>query len=151
MTIRLFKDDLIRGSIDEELLKRAIDAQLTLGGLESFEEQIRIMESLKEKHLEKQLIDVLERPEKHLKDNNRLLDWYLKGRTRKMFNYASRQMKGNTKVLIDNRNKIMASRIVKIINTQDKNFFSFGAGHLNGPHGIIKLLRKEGIIVTKEF
>lgn len=149
LTIGLFREELTDGSIDEELLRKSMEMKLTLGGLESFKEQVAIMESLEDKHLEKQVINMLKHPKKHSKSLAKMFRYYLKGKTGKLFKYALKNIKGNSYVLIDERNHLMASRIIDIIKSQDKNFFSFGAGHLKGPLGILTLLKKEGMLVTK--
>lgn len=149
LTLTLFQEDLIPGSIDEELLKKAIQAKLTLGGLETFEEQAEIMSSLKDKHLEKQIISILKKPKDHSRSLSKMFRWFLKGKTNKLYKYAHHNMQGNSNILIDKRNKLMTFRILDIIRTQDKNFFSFGAGHLKGPNGIITILKKNGMIVEK--
>lgn len=149
LTIGLFREELTDGSIDEELLKKSIESKLTLGGLETFEEQVAIMQSLEDKHLEKQVINMLKHPKKHSKSLGKMFKYYMKGKTGKLYKFALKNIKGNSYVLIDERNHLMTSRILDIIRSQDKNFFSFGAGHLKGPLGILTLLKKQGMLITK--
>ena len=149
LTIGLFTEELTDGSIDEELLRKSMEEKLTLGGLETFQEQMAIMQSLEDKHLEKQVIDMLKHPRRHSKSLGKMFRYYIKGKTGKLFKYALKNIKGNSYVLIDERNHLMTSRIIEIIKSSDKNFFSFGAGHLKGPLGILTLLKKEGMLITK--
>ena len=149
LTTGLFNEKLIAGSIDEELLKKAIENKLTLGGLETFEEQMQIMKSLKSKDIEKQIIEMLHHPSKFGRSMDKVFKYYLKGKARKLQKEAKKNTKGNSSILIDKRNKIMTSRILEIIKQNDKNFFSFGAGHLSGSTGITTLLKKQGIFVEK--
>ena len=80
---------------------------------------------------------------------DKVFKYYLEGKTQKLHKIAKKNAKGNTAILIDKRNKVMASRIIEIIKLNDKNFFSFGAGHLSGKKGITTLLKKQGILVEK--
>ncbi len=122
---------------------------MTLGGLETFEEQMQIMKSLKSKDIEKQIIEMLHHPSKFGRSMDKVFKYYLKGKARKLQKEAKKNTKGNSSILIDKRNKIMTSRILEIIKQNDKNFFSFGAGVLSGPTGITTLLKKQGIFVEK--
>lgn len=149
LTLKLFRQKLLPGSIDEELLKMALKKGNTIGGLESFSEQMEIMSAMKPKHLEQQIVGMLKKPAAFSRTMDQLLHWYVKGKTRKLYKSADKNAKGHNKLMIHNRNKIMANRILDIISGQRNNFFSFGAGHLNGKTGIANQLRKKGILVTK--
>jgi len=149
LTLKFFRQDLIPGSIDEELLKIAMSKNLKIGGLETFGEQMEIMSKMKPKHLEEQIISMLKKPAAFSDTMKDLLNYFIKGKTKKLYRSAEKNTKGHSKLMIHNRNKIMADRISTLVLNSDANFFSFGAGHLNGPSGIVSQLRKKGMSVKK--
>ena len=48
---------------------------------------------------------------------------------------------------LDNRNKKWVPQIMEMV-ADKKTFIAVGAGHLGGPNGVIRLLEREGYILT---
>lgn len=149
LTFRLWKQELSTGSIDEELLKIALRSGKTLGGIESFERQLEIMEKLDHREIERQIIRMLQRPKIFSRSMDKLFRYYLRGKTRKLGKEALKSTQGNKKLMVFKRNKVFTEFISNVCSAQDGNFVSFGAGHLNGRNGVVKGLRKLGFTVGK--
>ena len=62
----------------------------------------------------------------------------------KLFRSAKKNSKGLRKILLYDRNKIMAKRIAEMAREQSI-FVAIGAGHLGGLKGVLRLLKKEGL------
>jgi uncharacterized protein YbaP (TraB family) len=62
----------------------------------------------------------------------------------KIFKSAKKSTKGLRKVLLYDRNKIMAQRIA-VMAKEQSIFVAIGAGHLGGQKGVLRLLKKNGL------
>lgn len=144
LTTTMWTRNISDGSIDEALLKYALAKGLTISGLETFEDQIAIMQSINYKELEKQIISMLKHPRKFSKKMDFMLDIYLKGKMNKLSNEAIQTTASNKKMMVKNRNKIFTEKIEEIIERQENCLISFGAGHLGGKNGVVAGLRKRG-------
>lgn len=149
LTLSLWKRKLMNGSVDEELLKIALKQNKPIGGIESFEKQIEIMNLIDFKEMEKQLINMLHHPKKFSKKMDFLLSLYLNGKIHKLSRETEKTSKSNKEVMITQRNKEFTNKIEHIIQETNNTFISFGAGHLGGKDGVIKSLKKKGYTISK--
>ena len=60
----------------------------------------------------------------------------------KLYKVTRKQAKGMRKILLFNRNDLMAKRIAQFASEQSL-FASIGAGHLAGEKGVLRLLKKK--------
>jgi len=134
LTLSLWKRKLMNGSVDEELLKIALKQNKPIGGIESFEKQIEIMNLIEKKFSKKM---------------DFLLTLYLNGKIHKLSRETEKTSKSNKEVMITQRNKEFTNKIEHIIQETNNTFISFGAGHLGGKDGVIKSLKKKGYTISK--
>ena len=149
LTLSLWKRKLVNGSVDEELLKIALKQNKPIGGIETFEKQIEIMNLIDFNEMEKQLINMLHHPKRFSKKMDFLLSLYLKGKIHKLSQETNKTSKSNKELMIGQRNKDFIEKIEHIIQDMDNSFISFGAGHLGGKDGVIKKLKRKGYTIKK--
>ena len=75
-----------------------------------------------------------------------MLLWYQQGDIQRLYKAAKKDAKGMRKVLLFDRNILMAERFSEI--AREKTLFcAVGAGHLPGQKGMLRLLKKDGFTV----
>ena len=117
-------------------------------GLETIEEQVRIMTQIPYSYDFSQLKKVGRNISTIKRQLNQLIKIYLNEDLRGLYKQSSRSIGSLRPLLLYNRNEIMAERIFNI-HTGERCFFSFGAGHLTGNKGVLNLLKKKGLKVKK--
>ncbi len=144
--------------LDSAIYNRGVKDGKIVGGLETIDEQISILESFNEQQQLEMLADGLEQLEAAEKKGERplpiqLLEAYLEGDDDDLEEFLLRfmdlekplQKEFYDKVLLK-RNRIMAERIEKMIRTHPdrRHFFAIGAGHAVGKQSVIELLDDRG-------
>lgn len=147
LTTQLMSSELLPGSVDQELMLRAAALNLPMGGLETWDEQLEIMQQLKPEELLDQINHILNKPSQVKKQMRKMIDWYVEGRMKKLYRISEKQSGGNKKLLIRQRNLKMFEKLKGILSPEVPVFVAVGAGHLQGPTGLITQLRKEGYVV----
>ena len=130
-------------SLDEHLWNFAQDNNLQLTGLETALEQLSLLHSIDPLPLYKQIETISSRPSGIRKFTGRALEYYVKGEIHLLYKMTRSSMHQLRKRIIDNRNAMMAQRILSF-DPSLSYFITVGAGHLSGPMGIISGLRKVG-------
>ncbi len=138
------------GSLDETLWEYARKLQKTTTGVETFAEQLQTLKSISfEQHLKglNWLLKNYPRQKRRLK---KMLRWYRSGDLQQLYKTAKRDAKSLRKILLFERNKLMAQRFAAI--AREKSLFcAVGAGHLAGEKGMLRLLKKQGFTVKAVF
>lgn len=142
LTMSMWRKKILVGSLDEELIKIAMKNHIPIGGIESFNDQLEIMKSIDYEKMEKQIIKMLIKPKSFSKNMDHLLDFYLKGKMNVLSKKSKGSSRGNRKLMVKDRNRVFADTIARICEESDRNFISFGAGHLGGKDGVIRRLKK---------
>ena len=83
---------------------------------------------------------------KHRKGLLKMTEQYQKAEIKKLYKSGLKSAKGLKKLLIYDRNLIMAERFYTHIKEQSM-FYAVGAGHLGGEKGLLRLLKKRGLKV----
>lgn len=130
-------------SLDASLWEYAKSEEKITIGIESFEEQMHILSNLSLDYQIKGLSDLVRNFKKFSKQLQKLTALYEKADIHRLYKKSKSQAGKMRKLMIYDRNKIMADRIELLINEQAV-FISVGAGHLSGGKGIIRLLKKAG-------
>jgi uncharacterized protein YbaP (TraB family) len=76
----------------------------------------------------------------------KMLEWYRRGEIRQLYQAAKRDAKGLRRVLIYDRNALMAQRFAEIAR-REPLFCAVGAAHLAGQKGMLRLLKRDGFRV----
>ena len=134
-------------SIDMDLWNYAREQEKVVLGVETFQEQIDILHSISLDYQVKSLNATVKNFKCHKKQLKKLTDLYLSADIQKLYKITKKSLHGLRKILLYNRNVIMAQRIALMAKEQTI-CVAVGAGHLAGQKGVLRLLKKEGIKVS---
>lgn len=133
-------------SLDETLWEQARLLGIRTTGVETFEEQLETLKRIPfELHL-KSLTWLLKNHARQKRRLKKMFRWYRAGNIRELYRAAKKDAKGMRKLLLYERNKIMARRFAGMAR-QESLFCAVGAGHLYGQKGLLRLLKKAGFTV----
>jgi uncharacterized protein len=164
LTMIEFMPDMLAGSkpLDTMLFDRAKSEGKETGGLETIDEQLSVFEVLTMDEQVKMLkltLDTMDEAHKAGRSPSReLIDGYLTGDLDKLAAMSNDSMKGEPELqkkfmarALDSRNQVMVDRLlVKRAERPAKVcFFAVGTLHYAGAEGIIALLEKKGLKVTR--
>ena len=136
--------------VEAHLYKEANKHQLSLGFLETPESQIKALSSLSDEHQYTLMRSTLEMKEGDFANMlnawksgkvNDFMESYLGGTTPEF-------AKAFVKILLDDRNQVMANGVIKSMKEGKTPFVAVGAAHLDGANSVIKLLEKQGAKVV---
>ena len=133
-------------SLDMHLWDYAKSQEKITLGIETYQEQINILKKIPLEYQLKSLIDMGKNFKKHRKGLLKMTSQYQKAEIQKLYKSGLKSAKGLKKLLIFDRNLIMAERFYKHIKEQTM-FYAVGAGHLGGEKGLLRLLKKRGLKV----
>lgn len=149
--------NLITSSIFQQDMELALDIYLyqyakmqgkELLGIETFDEQLEILQKIPLEIQIKSLKDLIKNFEAHRQEMHNIADLYVKGDTKKLYKLAKKGAKGFRKIMLYDRNQIMSERIAKLIN-EKSICVAIGAGHLEGKRGVLNLLKQTGVKIKK--
>jgi uncharacterized protein YbaP (TraB family) len=164
LTIIEFLPDMLAGNkaLDTMLFDRARSDGKETGGLETIDEQLAIFEAMtmdEQVRMLKLTLDTMEEAHKAGRSASReLIDGYVSGDLDKLAAMSNDSMKGEPELqkkfmarALDGRNKVMVDRLLaKRAERPDKIcFFAVGTLHYAGQEGILALLEKKGLKVTR--
>jgi uncharacterized protein YbaP (TraB family) len=149
--------------LDAILYANAEEANKQVGGIETFEEQVGVFEGFSKEEQIVMLRATLDDMERDRKEGRSQLEelrkTYLAGDLTKldkvlndwMTTLDPKLLARFMDVLLTKRNHVMAERIAAKLKAAPgkSQFFAIGAGHLIGDEGVIKLLEKQGLKVTR--
>ena len=159
-----FLPDMLAGSkaLDTVLFDRAKSEGKETGGLETIDEQLAVFEALttdEQVRLLKLTLDTMEEAQKAGRSASReLIDGYLTGDLDKLAEMSNDSMKGEPELqkkfmarALDGRNVVMVDRLMakRAERPTKVCFFAVGTLHYAGAEGIIALLEKKGLKVTR--
>lgn len=131
-------------ALDFELKELAQANGLTLSGIESFQEQQAIFNAISVDDQVNMFVKMLKNISKSNKSFQKILKYYDKAALNAMYKISLKSLGAQKKLLLLDRNKIMAERIFNKI--QDSHcFVAIGAAHLGGSKGVLNLLSKKGL------
>lgn len=133
-------------SLDETLWEQARALGKRTAGVETFAEQLDTLKRIPfDLHL-KNLIWLLKNHSRQKRRLKKMFRWYRAGDIRKLYRAAKKDAKGMRKLLLYERNMIMARRFAEMAR-QESLFCAVGAGHLYGQKGLLRILKKAGFTV----
>lgn len=130
-------------SLDEHLWQFAKENDKPTSGLETYTQQLNILNSIEPELIYKQLIQIGRRPSLVRNKSTTGLDLYLSGNVHKLYQITKSSMQHLRKKVIYQRNIRMVS-VIDHLDSDLSYFITVGAGHLSGKFGLISLLRKSG-------
>jgi uncharacterized protein YbaP (TraB family) len=147
VTASIFQKDM-ELALDVFLYQYAKEQGKELLGIETFQEQLEIMEKIPLDVQVKSLKDLIKNFDTHRQEMYDLAELYAKGKTKKLYRLAKKGAKGFRKIIIYDRNEIMATRITKLIK-EKSTCIAIGAGHLEGKRGVLNMLCANGVKIKK--
>lgn len=130
-------------SLDEHLWQYARQNEKPTSGLESYEEQLNILQSIDAGSIYKQLQEIGRKPWTMRKNSDKGLNLYIQQNVHELYRLSKSSMQHLRKKVIYDRNFRMVS-VIDHLDYSMKYFITVGAGHLSGKFGLISLLRKSG-------
>jgi len=133
-------------SLDETLWNFANQNGMVTLGIETFEEQKEILKKIPLDYQVKSLNSIGKNFKNFSRQLLKMTKLYENGDIRQLYKNLKKEGGKMKKVLLYNRNHIMAERIALMIQEQS-TFCAIGAGHLSGKNGVIRLLKLQGLKV----
>ena len=131
-------------SVDAQIFQLAIRNGKQIRGIESMKEQLEILEKIPLNYQVKSLIKIASNVNSFRKSLDRLVEMYENQRIVQLFKSSKKHLGPIRKVLLYERNLVMADRIAEF-HSEESALFTFGAGHLAGNHGVLALLKRKGL------
>lgn len=135
-----------RLALDQEMWIFAETAEKELTGVESFQDQMKTLQRLPIEVQIKQLISIGRNPGRMRKATERMLKLYREMDIHALHRVSTRGMGRLRHPLIYYRNRKMTESIGRLLS-EKSCFIAVGAGHLSGEKGLLRLLKKTGLIL----
>lgn len=134
-------------ALDEMLWQYARQADKTILGIETYEEQLKVLQKIPPEVQAQSIVAMARHFRQHRRHLLRLAALYAAGNLPQLHQSSKRSLSGMRYPMLYRRNAIMAERIGKMIAGQPV-FCAVGAGHLYGGKGVLRLLKKQGLSVA---
>ena len=135
-------------AMDSELYQLAKEMDKECMGIETFEEQLMVLNKIPLEYQVKSLLKIGRNISQFKKGLKRMYTVYESGDVQKIHKMAKKGIGGLRKLMLYQRNVVMTDRFFKII--QEKSIFcAIGAGHLGGKQGVLRLLKQRGLTVKE--
>ena len=138
----LLSNDMME-SLDQELWNQASKFGKTCTGLESFQEQMEIMNRISVHDAIKQIYQISMNPGRFRRSMKKMIGHYVTQDVTKLYQASRRQLQGLRKMMLFARNENMVDRLVQLMQEQTV-FVAVGAAHLGGKQGMLRLLKRRG-------
>jgi uncharacterized protein YbaP (TraB family) len=146
MAARILSKDN-RPPLDQYLWEEAKALGLDLYGVESVEDQRRILESVPIKIQVRALQKSCRQVSSYVQYVHKLSKTYASGDIHRLFKFTRKHMGGIRKLMIHNRNDFMLERSLELMSNEECILIAVGAGHLGGNSGIRAGLLRAGFQV----
>lgn len=148
---QLFATNTISGDIKSyelHLMNLAKKFRKQIGGLETADEQLRILDSIPLSVQAAMLYEAMKNIHLQRKQLAKMVQMYKSQDIDGMYQLLSEseELGAHANALITNRNRKWISLIENEIKNQS-TFIAVGAGHLGGPVGVIQLLKQRGFLL----
>jgi uncharacterized protein YbaP (TraB family) len=130
--------------------KIARENQLRVLGLESIDDQMKLFDSLERNDQASMVMEAIAEDPATDSLNQQLLDLYRDQDVDSLYMLIAMEdgiISDEQKRFLDDRN-IQWIPLIEEMIIDKKTFIAVGAGHLGGPNGVIRLLEREGYILT---
>lgn len=133
-------------SLDETLFQYAKEQEKILLGIETFEEQLEIMTKIPIENQLKALLKTFKSIKQFRKQVLKMTELYEQADIHQLYKSAKKSTGAERKLLLYDRNEIMANRMTKMMHEQTM-VCAIGAAHLAGKRGVLRLLKQNGFKV----
>ena len=139
-------DDVHRPSVDEALWNHARSHGIPRYGLETPAEQLSYLDFMPLEHEYRDLVRLVRNISRSKSQINKMIDMYAQEQIRELYAHARKSLGVNRKLMINHRNSLICTRIIEH-SRHHEGFYCFGAAHLSGNHGVLRLLKQAGMEV----
>lgn len=130
-------------SLDQYLADYALKNGKRTTGLETIQEQFKILKRIPLGAQVKSLLSFGKNPKKSRQNILKMVDLYEKGALNQLYQFNKRQLGKLKRTMLYDRNKVMATRLLPYIKS-NRTFTVVGAAHLPGQMGMLRLLKQYG-------
>jgi uncharacterized protein len=140
--------------IDQHFLSKA-EGKKRVVELESLDYQIKLLSNLNDRDQELFLLLSLKDSSTQRREVNGLLQAWTSGDVKELEKILAKSITEDNRlssvyeILVNDRNKNMASKIEDLLETKETYFVIVGAGHLVGEKGIVEILKKKGYQIVQ--
>jgi uncharacterized protein len=134
--------------LDHHLWNFAVSSGKTMKGVESFEDQVSILNQIPLDYQIKAFRDMVSNIPSFNNKIRSLNSMYQRGDLNQLYKSSKKSMGKLRGLMIYDRNLRMTEKILTL-STLQPSFFSIGAAHLPGGKGILALLQKQGYKVKQ--
>ncbi len=128
-------------ALDATLFEFAKEEGKTLLGIETFDEQLEILNLIPIETQVKGLWNMVRKYDEFCTEMRQLAQLYQDGNIEEIYTITHKSAKGMRNIMIHNRNRNMANRIAQMIQSQSM-CIAIGAAHLGGKRGVLNRLKK---------
>lgn len=136
--------------LDQALHAEAVRSQKAIFGLETFEEQLAILQKINLKEQMRSLKALATNFSSFRKNMQAATNFYAAGNLQGVLQQSKRSLGSARRVILYNRNAIMSERFHALAQQQSL-FAAVGAAHLPGSKGMLRLLKHQGYHVRPIF
>lgn len=137
-------------SLDAHLWEFAQQSNVKTMGIESFLEQIQILQQIPLDYQIEALIAIGKNISRHRRNLIKMAEMYEREELTQLYKTARKGGRNLKRLLLDNRNHIMADRLFHQFQ-EHSLLFAVGAGHLAGENGLLRLLKLRGLKVKPVY
>ncbi len=134
-------------SLDEHLWQYANLQGKKRVGIETLHEQLKILQSIPIQHQVQSLLATVRNFSRYRHHLLKMAQWYEQGDIYKLYQGSRRGTHGLRRLLLYDRNVLMAKRIALLVQEQT-TFCAVGAAHLAGQHGVLRFMKLHGYHIT---
>ena len=137
-------------SYEMEFFEFAKENEKETGGLETIEFQLSVFDSIPYVAQAEMLVESIRAEDEQNDIFQQMIELYRSQDVEALYNAIGDEETGTGEyedILVRNRNQRWMAGMHEFMKT-GPTFFAVGAGHLGGPNGVIRLLRKEGFVVA---
>jgi uncharacterized protein YbaP (TraB family) len=131
-------------SLDESLFQFAKEEEKILLGIETFEEQLAIMAKIPVESQLKSMLKTFKSFKQFRKQVLKMAELYEMADIQQLYRSSKKSLGSERKLLLYDRNKIMAERIAFMASEQTI-VCAIGAAHLAGKKGVLRYLKMKGL------
>lgn len=137
-------------SLDAQLWAFAQQANIKTLGIETYQEQIGILQQIPLHYQIEALISIGKNISRHRRNLIRMAEMYEREELTLLHKTARKGGRNLKRILLDDRNIIMANRLLHHFQNYTL-LFAVGAGHLTGENGLLRLLKFRGLKVKPVY
>ncbi|MCF8245346.1 MAG: TraB/GumN family protein [Saprospiraceae bacterium] len=131
--------------LDQHLWGFAKSAGKSLHGIETFQEQMEVLQKITLEDQLKMLSGLCQNIGRFRQYLLRLTELYEASELQLLYKLVKKNSKGMRHLMLYHRNEVMAERIGALVQEQ-RVFAAIGAAHLGGGKGVLRLLKQHGIV-----